>query len=169
MIVSVALFAIVITMVSAAYLNLIALDRNSRATSDTTNNISFAIDGMSRAIRTGTNYKCGGSGTNCWPPASPSSTLTFTNDQNIVVTYSLDTVNHQIDECYDTTTCSAIPFTDPNVVVNTLSFYVRGVGVGDGVQPEVVIVANASVSVGQGRAPVNFNIQTLASERGVEL
>jgi prepilin-type N-terminal cleavage/methylation domain-containing protein len=169
MIVSVGLFSVVIVMVSTAYLNLIALDRVTRATSDAMNNLNFAVDSMSRSIRTGTAYHCNGNNGNsdCWPGAS--NTLNFINDQNQRVWYLLS--NNQIYECVGTGNCdtnNGRPITDPKVVINNLDFYVQGVSTNDGVQPEVLLVVNASVSAGGGHN-VTFTIQTTASERGLQL
>ena len=63
MMVSVAVFSVVMVIVAAAYLNLLSLDREARATSDAADSLSFVVDTISaRTIRTGTTYQCGGVG-----------------------------------------------------------------------------------------------------------
>jgi prepilin-type N-terminal cleavage/methylation domain-containing protein len=170
MIVSVAIFAIVMTAVSASYLNLINIDRETRATNDIVNNLSFGLDSMSRAIRTGTNYQCGGyGGGNC--ATSPSSTFTFINSDGLQVTYLLN--NGEIGECTGSigsgcSTAAATYFTDPRIDITTLSFYVSGVGVGDTLQPRVTLVIHGKLATIESNS-IPFTIQTTATERGIDI
>ncbi|MDR3547762.1 MAG: type II secretion system protein [Candidatus Pacebacteria bacterium] len=166
MIVSVAIFAIVMTAVAAAYLNLINIDRQTRGTNDVVNNLSFALDSMSRAIRTGTNYQCGGSGgSNC---PSGSSEFTFINSSGQTVTYLLS--NGEVGECIGTlcTPSSATYFTDPRIKISSLTFYVTGVGTGDVLQPRVTFVIHGTLTTSTSNA-VAFTIQTTATERGIDI
>ncbi len=176
MIVSVGLFSIVIVIVGTAYLNLVNLDARTRATSDAINNLSFAMDTISRSLRTGTQYECGGhgNGPNCWP--DPSNKISFINDQNQYVTYFLDTSVNQIKECVSAvpnSSCSAgvndFAVSDPRLNVNVFNFYVRGVGINDGIQPEVILVIRGTVALQGNQQPVSFTLQTTASQRGIDL
>jgi prepilin-type N-terminal cleavage/methylation domain-containing protein len=165
MIVSVALFSFVMTIAATAYLNLISLERQTRANNDLNTNLSFVTDTMTRAIRTGGKYQCGGSGgSNC--PLSPSTVFTFvTSDTpSQTITYKLD--SYAIDECIDSQPCVAV--TDPRIVVNALNFYVSGVGSGDSIQPQVVIVIHGSVRA-DSRHITDFSLQTSATQRVIEL
>jgi hypothetical protein len=164
MLVSVALFSIVIAGVSTAYLNLINLDRQTHALNDIVDNLNFATDSISRSIRTGTIYQCGSaqdSYGNC--ATTPGSSMSFVNDQGQSVSYNLS--GSQINECISST-CTA--FTDPRITINTLGFYVRGVGVGDNQQPQVIIVIHGSIPVS---STINqaFTIETAATERGIDI
>lgn len=58
MIVSLGLFSIVITVSVGALLVLIATNEQLQAEQSVMTNLSFALDSMSREIRTGTNYYC---------------------------------------------------------------------------------------------------------------
>ena len=173
LIVSVAIFAIVMTAVAAAYLNLINIDRQTRGTNDLVNNLSFGLDSMSRAIRTGTQYQCGGyGGTNC--ALSPSSTFTFMDSEtpSHQITYLLS--GGQIGECNTLTTgpgCSAATatfFTDSRITVTSLEFYVSGVGTGDTSQPRVTFTIHGTLSTGP-MSTVTFTTQTTATERGIDI
>ena len=172
MLVSVALFSIVMTIVAAAYLNLLNLDRQAKATNDVSASLNFVTDTMARLIRTGTNYACNGvAGTNCaYGAGGPQSTFSFKDDQGNTVTYSLDTNAHQIMECYDRGSgCTPNPINDPRINISTLNFYVQGVGAGDSSQPQVTFVIQGSVNVDPSHAPVNFTIQTSATQRQIDL
>lgn len=167
MIVSVALFAIVVTAVAGAYINLINIDREARGTNDIVNNLSFALDSMSRAIRTGTNYQCGGpGGTNC--SSTPSSEFTFVNSDGQTVTYLLS--GGEIGQCIGAlcTPATATYFTDPRIIVTSLSFYVSGVGTSDALQPRVTFLIHATLKTSSADNVV-FTIQTTATERGIDI
>jgi len=58
MIVSLGLFSIVITISVGALLVLIATNEQLQAEQSVMTNLSFALDSMTREIRTGTNYYC---------------------------------------------------------------------------------------------------------------
>ena len=166
MIVSVALFSIVMTIVATAYINLLSLDRQSRATNDVANNLNFVLDTMARSIRTGTNYYCGASGGPNCPTAQ--SVFSFTDDQGNSVKYSLS-AGGQILECYGTG-CVDTPITDSRVKVDTLNFYVRGVDSGnaDQVQPQVTMVMHGKISADTTHT-VFFTIQTSATQRLINI
>ena len=167
MIVSVALFSIVMTIVASAYLNLLSLDRQTRATNDVSNNLNFVIDTMARNIRTGTSYYCGTSGgPNC--PTTPRSVLSFTDDQGNTVKYSLSGTG-QVLECYGAS-CTDTAITDSRIVVDTLNFYVRGVdsGNGDQMQPQVTLVLHGTI-VADPQHTIPFSIQTSAVQRQINI
>jgi prepilin-type N-terminal cleavage/methylation domain-containing protein len=170
MIVSLGIFAFVVTVVAGAYLNLVNIDRETRGTNNLVNNLSFAVDSMSRDIRTGTNYQCGGyGGANC--AVSPSSTFTFVDSSGNQVTYLLN--NGEIGECTGTvgsgcTASSATYFTDPGITVSSLAFYVSGVGTTDTQQPIVTFSINGTISASPTDT-VSFTTETTATERGIDI
>jgi len=171
MLVSVGLFAIVMLMVSSAYLIVIASDRQAQAVGNATNDLAFALDIMSRSIRTGTNYECNGSTNDCL--ATPGSTFSFTDAGGCSVSYTL--LNNQILETVGSQPgCTALtnaPLTDSTVSVNSLNFYAQGMantGAGDYRQPQVVITISGTVAAGPGKT-VKFTIETGASMRVLDI
>ena len=169
MIVSVGIFSIVMLAATSAYLTLIALDRRARAGNDVVNNLSFAIDSMARAIRTGDDYACGIAGGDCF--GAGESRFSFTDEQDRVVTYLLS--NGAIARCIGSP-CNAarrVPLTDSRVTVEALTFYVRGTTPGDNIQPRVIFSARGSLNVKElGTAvPLSFTIETAATERRIDL
>jgi prepilin-type N-terminal cleavage/methylation domain-containing protein len=175
MLVSVALFSVVMTIVAAAYLNLLNLDRQAKATNDVAANLNFVLDTMARSIRTGTQYGCGVSGGNCAYPSSGDSQFSFLDDDGkTYTTYTL--TNNQIMECQSTTLGCVpnIPVTDPRIAVDKLKFYVTGIdGTGvhnaDGVEPRVTFVIHGSITIDPAHAPVTFDIQTSATQRQIDI
>lgn len=178
MTVSVGLFSLVMLLATGAFLKFISLDRKARYTNDVVNNLTFAIDSMTRSIRTGSNYRCGGEGQgpNCWPPAVGQSTFSFLDDRGRTVTYLLRT-DGSIGRCaLATGSCSAstaIAVTDSRINIESMTFYVRGVGTTtapDNVtQPSVVMSIQGSMVPGPNQAPVDFAIETMATQRLIEL
>jgi prepilin-type N-terminal cleavage/methylation domain-containing protein len=174
--VSIALFSVVIAIVAAAFTNLLNYNRIALSTNNVSNNLNFVVDAMARSIRTGTNYQCGGigNGPNC-VYSSGRSSLAFTDDSGNIDTYILDTTNHEIGECPNqTTTCivgsgSYQVLTDPNIKINSLTFYVQGVGNTDGIQPQVIMVIQGQMTVGSKNPPVTFDIETSATQRQIDI
>lgn len=168
MIVAIGIFSVVMLAATGAYLTLIDLDRKARAINDIVANLSFAVDSMARAVRTGINYKCNGTGTNC--TSTPGTSLAFTDESGRGISYTLS--SGQVLETITPVTGS--PFTsaitDPSITVSTLNFYVRGVGTSGenpGVQPQVTFIIKGSIPSGHG--PVDFAVEGAGTERLLEL
>jgi prepilin-type N-terminal cleavage/methylation domain-containing protein len=161
MIVSVGIFSLVMLAATGSYLTLINLDRQARATNDVVSNLSFAVDSMSRAVRTGTAYKCNKTGTNC--ATTPGTSFEFTDDLGRTIEYQL--VNGQISQEINN---SASFLTDSRIAIQTFNFYVRGVGTGDGIQPQVTFTIAGTLTTGVGKS-VSFSIEGGATQRLLEL
>lgn len=159
MIVSVGIFSVVMLIATAAYLTLIHLDRQSRATTDVMSNLSFAIDSMSRAIRTGSNYCVSG---------CTSSSFSFVDSEGRTITYAYQggTITQQVDGG------AAVGIIDSRITVpsNGLRFYRWGTAAGaaDG-QPRVTFVIKGSVIPEPGAAPVTFVVESGATQRLIDL
>lgn len=178
LLVSIALFTIVVVIVMAAYVNLISLDRKARATNDLVANLSFVVDSMSRSIRTGKGYSCAGGG-NC---SAGGTYFSFIDEECRSVVYLLRS-DSTIGQCVgpqDTgPTCSpatvscnasiATPITDPRVTVGTMRFYTQGVGSGDGYQPRVVFTLSGSIKPDSNTAPIVYTIEGAATQRLLDL
>ena len=173
LIVSVALFTIVVTIATSAYLKLIELNRKARATNDLVSNLSFVTESIGRSIRTGRDYDCGGIGgsANCWPTGN--STFSFENEDGDTVTYLLKS-GGVIGMCVggSCTNASASPLTDPRITITSLTFYVDGVGTSGtdaAKQPRVIISMSGSITPDTLSAPISFSIQTSATQRIIEI
>ena len=169
MIVSVGIFSVVMLIATGAYLTLIDLDRRARAGNDVVNNLSFAIDSMARTIRTGKDYACGAGGGDCF--GTGDSRFSFTDEQGRTVTYLL--ADGTIARCTSSPclAANAVPLTDPRVVIDSLTFYVRGTIPGDAIQPHVIFSAHGSVEVKEAgtAVPLAFTIETAATQRRIDL
>lgn len=172
--VAIGLFSLVMLLATGAFLKFMSLERVARYTNDVTTNLSFAIDSMSRSIRTGTDYQCGQTGTNCWPTGQNS--FSFTDDQGRTVTYIVKG-NGALGRC-TVTPCNdstAIDLTDKRITIQDLDFFVQGVGTSitdpmiNYTQPQVLIRIQGTMSPEPEQPPVSFTIQTMATQRLLEL
>ncbi len=170
MIVSVGLFSVVMLITTAAYLAIVTLDKEARATNELVSNLSFAVDSMARNIRTGTAYSCDG-GTNGTPC---SSSFSFTDADGVSrVTYiriSAGANAGTIGQCTSGVCAdsSAVPLTDSRITITSLKFLVRNVGTLDQKQPEAQVTIRGTMPARSGRV-VDFTIQTSATQRQLEL
>ncbi len=168
LIVSVGIFGIVMLAATGAYLTLIKLDRQARAVNDVANNLSFAVDSMARAVRTGTAYKCNNNAGNTNCTVTPGTSFGF-NDSSTparAIVYSVSASRQVVATINGGT---AIPLTDPRIHIDALEFRVRGVGTtSDTIQPQVTFNIRGSMSIGPN-ATTTFSIQGGATRRLLEL
>lgn len=168
LIVSLGLFSMVMLIVMGAYLTLISLDRQARASSQLASSLSFAVESMARSMRTGTTYACNanGSAPNC---AAGGSSISFVDTNGQTITYLLKS-DGSIGQCTGglCTSSSAIALSDRRINVQTLRFYVRGVGTSDRVQPQVTFALSGTMVTDAGET-TSFSIQTGATQRLLEL
>lgn len=156
LIIAVGLFALIMMLASGAYLVMININRQTQSIATGIDNLSFALETMTRTIRTGTNYSCNGGG-----DCSPGTTFSVTNTSGNTVSYSLS--NGVI-------TQNGIALTDPSVIVSSLVFYASGTGKPpiDYQQPRVTIVVSGIVSSGAGKTEP-FTIETGATMRSSDI
>ena len=161
LIVAVGLFALVMLLASGAYLMMIGLNRQAQGIATGIDNLSFAVESMTRDIRTGTNYNCGGLG-DC---PSGASTFSFKNEDGTSVTYSLASGALQ-----KTIGAAQSTLTDPSVVVSSLTFYAFGTqpAPGDYQQARVTVIISGTVTYAAGKSQP-FTVETGATMRGSDL
>lgn len=154
LIVAVGLFALVMTLVSGAYIVMIGLTERAQGTATGIDNLSFALETMTRIIRTGTHYN---NGTDC---PSGCNNFSVTNSNGTAMNYSLSSGGVIMQ--------NNVPLTDPSVGVSSLVFYVSGTVPGDVHQPHVTIIVSGKVSSGSGKIE-SFTVETGATMRTPDL
>ena len=167
MIVAVGVFSIIMLAATGAYLTLIGLDREARATTDVVTNLSFAVDSITRQVRTGTEYACDAiPNRNC--VATPGDSFSYLNEDGDTIVYSLE--DGQIKQTNNSTGFSA-ELTDPRIEITSLNFYVRGVGLESSpapeIQPQMTVTIEGVLTTNTGE--VDFSIQGGATQRFIEL
>ena len=144
-------------------------------------NLSFAMESMSRSIRIGTNYTCVTTGT---IDLSTSPVPQDCADGNFIafipskappssrIGYKLETRadgTNSLQRCDESNTC--IDIINPDVSIDKLKFFVNGTGmeangIDDFTQPSVYITMKGTINV-KGEV-TSFYLQTLASQRSSE-
>jgi hypothetical protein len=161
--VAVGLFALIMTLASGAYLVMISINRQTQSITAGIDDISFALETMTRSIRTGGAYSCVGSG-DC---SGGGNSFSFVNTRGATVTYSRDSssIQETINDPQSGTQSSAL--TDPlAITINSLTFYVSGTGKSDPYQPHVTIIISGTT---HGKQPESFTVETGATMRGADI
>lgn len=185
MLVSVAIFSVVMVVALGALLSLSEANRRAELFSQATNNFNSSIDSMTRAIRTGSQYHCG-TGTlsalqDC--PSTHGTQFAFLpSGASQITVYRYNSgvgCPNNVAGCIlrsqdGGSTYAAI--TSPDIVITSLKFYVIGAPQGVqtigaqslSVQPKVEILINGYVTV-KGGVTSMFNVQTSVTQRLYDL
>ena len=160
--VSVGLLPIVMTLVSGAYIVMLNITHEAQDVSTAVDSVAFALEYMTREIRTGSEFSCSttpGSNVDC---ASGGSTFSVKDQSGANVTFT---------SAGEAITENGTVLTDPSVVVSSLVFYAQGTApysVGQNTVPaNVVIVVSGTVATGHDSVP--FTVETSATMRNIDL
>jgi len=184
MLVSIALFSVVMVVALGALLSMSVSVRTATATNSAINNLSSAMDSISRLVRTGTNYHCGSGGVLENPqdcPTTPDGFFAYRAFDGSQVTYCLSdpAAPTQCSSATPKTTCPTgksctilrkigsggyVTLTAPEVNITYLAFYTEGAALGDNIQPKMTVVVSGTVPVTNTQSS-NFNIQTAVTQR----
>lgn len=168
MLVSVGIFSLVMVVSVVAVVGMVNTNRYARAVKNVADNLAFAMESMSRNIKIGTKYYCGGwagvapvnpdAGTNdC---AGGSGSIAFRDFRGQVQAYR---INDGVIDQYFPDGTGPITAPAPEVEVLDLKFYVVGSSNGDLLQPRVRINVKARSTV--GKSEVEYVLQTTVSGR----
>ena len=196
MIVSVALFAIVMVVAVGALLSLTGANKKAQAIQSVMNNLNITVDGMVRNIRMGTKFHCGVgdySGSNSDNCAGGNSGFTFScNPDTATCAFDGSRWSYQFScpvSFNSDGTCpsggyitksedgaAAARLTAPEVSIQKLSFYVVGAIPGkapgggiDLIQPTVIMVVTGTAGGQNVRTQTFFHIQATAVQRELDL
>lgn len=166
MMVSAALFAIVMLIGVGALLSLVDANRKSQALNSVMNNLNFAVESMSRNLRVGINYNCGSAtGGDC----SGENSIYFTSSEGKPMAYRYNDSSPEwkkIEVSEDGGNFIAI--TAKEVVIEKLAFYVDGTSSSDTFQPRIVMIIQGTAGV-KDNIKTKFNLQTTVSQRILDL
>ena len=183
MLIAFGIFAIIMVVSAGSLISLMDANNRAQHLKTVVNNLHFAFENMSRNIRTGSLYHCDISeGSASEPrecPEEGATSLAFTSRTGALTIYQLNASGY-IDRTVGSE--SAVPITAPEVKVETLRFYVDGAcpasNTGqnkidgcpgsDNEQPRVLIVAKG-VMTGRGGIESRFDVQTLVSQRQLDI
>jgi len=170
MLVSVAIFTVVMTMSLSSLLIMTESDRKVQTLKSVVNNLNFALESISRTVRTGSVYHCDASVSPISSPrdcASGATSFSFLNADNEQVVYCRGSGG----------SCSSdgasilrsvnggdyAPVISPEVSISVLQFYVTGAE-SAGIQPKATILISGSMQV-DADSSSQFNLETSVTQR----
>lgn len=158
---AVSIFSVVMVISMGSILGIFDANRKSRALKIVMGNLNLAVESMSKEMRFGQNYHCGG-GDLALPANCPSGgdILSFLDSTGTRITYRLENsvVTKEVGG-----SGQGIAITAPEVIVDSLTFYTLGAGTGDTLQPKVLM--KIKVHAGSNKGRTNLTLQTLVSQR----
>jgi prepilin-type N-terminal cleavage/methylation domain-containing protein len=168
LLVSLGLFAVVMTLSAGATLTILDANAMTQSSSTIMTNLNIALDAMSREIRTGTGYSCGDTVTYI---CDNSNSFTFTTQEGVLVTYNLNASG----EIMKTTPTGSVAITSPEITVTKLTFngygfkpFVPPLAGADLKQPLVRITLDGKAGFKQ-KLLTTFQIQTSVSQRLLDI
>lgn len=174
LLVSLALFSIVVMISIGTLLSLVDANRQAQNLTSVANNLNFAVDAMARSISTGTDYYCGsGAVGNGWSSGSARDCassesdqwLRFEDDDGDTITYYM-----QSGALWRIKGGTTQRLTAPEIVVDATGFVVTGTARGGNtVQPTVTIMIQATAGGGDAATDSTFSVQTTVTQRVLDL
>lgn len=177
MIVSLGLFTVILFVATSAFLTIVSVDRKSRVVRIATDNMNLALEDMSRRIKTGAQYYCGGIDGGGTADCPLGDTSIFFTAQDLSRLHYHSAVGVECGVGYrDTQGCilradlAPMPVTSPEINITSLKYIVSGSTPflsGDKKQPMVVVVIDGEIeSDTQNPAQKSaFKLQTTITQR----
>ncbi len=186
MLVSLALFSSVAIVGAGALLTVIDANSKAQATQSVMNNLNIAIDGMMRAVRMGTNYRCGsiasGDPVDC---ANPENRFSFITHEGNLQAYYLHNNRIYRRSCSNGTSgCVDLPVTASDIDITRFDVYVAGASLtysstpSDIIQPVAVFIIEGTAASDRlsdviygkkKKIRTDFKVQTVATQRLLDL
>jgi prepilin-type N-terminal cleavage/methylation domain-containing protein len=182
MMVSVALFAVVMLVSAGALLSLASANRKAQALQSVMNNLNTTLDSMVRSMRGGSNYDCQPAGTGIVPGRmndcpngdtqiafEPHGGNPSTPDQRVYAFIAPNgSQSGYVRRSEDGgTTWSRV--TAPEISIVDMKFYVIGTTPGDTVQPKAVVEIKGVAGSNNAKITSTFHIQATAVQRVLDI
>lgn len=172
--VSLALFIIVVLALIGSLYTVNDASRKVQAMRTVMDNLNFAMESISRTVRTSEQIVCSGTGSaNC--PIDESGgyeiSMNSTLGERQQVFYRWNSSNKSVEKktinLNDAGSTDWQSITSPEISIDHMVFYVDGAELGDSKQPSVAVQLDGVASVPNG-SPIPFSIQTYLSQRTPE-
>lgn len=163
---AVAIFSIVIVISMGSMLGIFDANRKARSLKNLISNLNPALESMSKELRYGYTYHCGEAGSageaqNC---PGGDTYISFMSSEGVQTYFRLN--SGAIEKKRDSE--NFVPITAPEVVVDSLYFYVTGAGTVDNtLQPKINILLKGHS--GSGDSLSSVTLQTLVSQRNLDI
>lgn len=180
MIVSFGIFAIIMVVAVGSLISIIEANHKAQALKTVVNNLHFALENISRNLRTGSNYHCDvtqptlSDTRDCASNSASSVAFTARDGRGMAYRYNpaggtFGVIERAVAPTRsDLLTAVFVPITAPEVHVEQLRFYVAGTGTRDNQQPRVLIEVQGSMQ-GKSKVISRFTIETLVSQRLLDI
>lgn len=179
MIVAVALFSVVMLVSIGALLSLVDANRKAQALQSVINNLNIAVDGLVRAVREGSNYRCGSpapadpdcinGGTSVYFEPYGGDPALGTDDW----AYLFDTTG---EKCGVNRICKSenggtswVSLTAPQVTIDSATFYVIGAHRTDTAQAKTMVVIKGTAGAAKVKIRTTFHVQSTAVQRMLDI
>ncbi len=169
LLVSIAIFSMVMLIAVGALLSMVDANRKAQTVKSIVNNLSFALDGMSRAIRIGSSFHCGATGSvavtrDCIAGDTYLAFEPFNGNPSTPSDQQVYRLHGTTIERSEDGGATFDPITAPEVVVQTMEFYVVGSLQGDGIQPKIVLTLEGYTGTND-RTRTDIHLQTTLTPR----
>jgi type II secretory pathway pseudopilin PulG len=170
--VSLTIFSIIVTTSVGAVLAIVDANAKSQSTKSVIDNLSVALENITRTIRIGTDYKCIiSSRARGAPQEGNSDGLCSQGNEGIsFIPQDAESTSDRVEYYFyngaiyryrPSKTESAL--TAPEVTITAMKFYLYGAGTNDG-QPRVFVVVNGTAGP-EGKRQTTFTIQSTVTQR----
>lgn len=165
MMVSVALFSVVLTITLGSVMTIADSNKKARSLMSVTNNLNFAVDSMVRSFKSGVAGEHAVQG-DCLltEEINYSNSTSNSGYSKRDVVYCFDEVNGR-GQITKTVNGDTVPLTSSDVDIDFLEFQERN---GANIQPIIVIILEGTVKVSE-KISSNFSIQTSVSQRKLNI
>ncbi|MBI5003947.1 type II secretion system protein [Candidatus Kaiserbacteria bacterium] len=182
MMVSVALFAVVMVVSAGALLSLASANRKAQALQSVMNNLNTTLDSMVRAMREGYTYDCEPAVAGVVPGKvhdcmngdtqiafEPRGGNAATQDQHAYAFIAPNGAQAGYIQRSEDGGVTWSRVTAPEISIVDMKFYVIGTTPGDTVQPKIVIEVKGVAGGGQSKITSTFHIQATAVQRILDI
>ena len=174
MMVSVALFSMVMLVGMSALFTLVAENRRAQALNSVITDLNFTLESIARTIRTGYSYGCNLSvGADCPTGGDRLEITTVINDVEFRVQYRYRTsggrgfIERRLIERGSGITNGWVEITSSNVDIENFNFFVFGASPTDEFQPRVMISLSGQAQ--RDEASAEFSVQSTVTQRVIDL
>ena len=165
LLVAVGLFAIVMLLSTGTLIMLMGANQKAQSLESAVNNLNFALDSMTRTIRTGYDYYCDSSGADALPSGTGDceaggTRIVLTNDQDERVGYRFEgsSIERKIDSG------NWLSLTATELEITDMRFYVTGATASDALQPIVTLAISGNAGEIEN-TDTTFYVQTTVTQR----
>lgn len=173
--VAVAVFSLVMVTAMSALVNVIDANKKARSIKTAINNISMTLEGLSKDMRMGSDYKCldeGGGIVECALTGNSGIRFKSSKATDLYVYYKLSenaTGSGKINYCTSSSVnglcASWSPLTSSEVDIDNLKFYILGIESPDNIKTQPKMIMTISGKAGSGKTETEFDLQTGVSQR----